>query len=207
MTDSSHTQRSAAKGQGRGKKKWERTYLIKSVIMKSWWSEKQRGQVTILEPGTAQPVQRMWHEPSLTRPGLKTLPRDVSGPQQYLWYCLQSRKKLIMGYWESLLPPLSPAVSIERLLLNQGLLVAEERPYLDFNLVNKDCLRGEKVYLSSQLTSVGILSEWFGPLANYCQKNQSPQSLWPTFQPEICAVLSPECHQLGAVPWETQGEW
>lgn len=64
-----------------------------------------------------------------------------------------------MGYWESLLPPLSPAVSIERLLLNQGLLVAEERPYLDFNLVNKDCLRGEKVYLSSQLTSVGILSE------------------------------------------------
>lgn len=35
MTDSSLTQRLGVEGQGRGKKKWERTYLIKSVIMKS----------------------------------------------------------------------------------------------------------------------------------------------------------------------------
>lgn len=41
----------------------------------------------------------------------------------------------------------------------QQLLVADERPSLDFNLVNKDSLREEEIYHSSQLTSVGVLSE------------------------------------------------
>lgn len=42
---------------------------------------------------------------------------------------------------------------------HQQLLVADERPSLDFNLVDKDSLRGGKIYHSSQLTSVGVLSE------------------------------------------------
>lgn len=42
---------------------------------------------------------------------------------------------------------------------SQQLLVADERPSLDFNLVNKDSLIGEKIYHSSQLTSVGVLPE------------------------------------------------
>lgn len=90
---------------------------------------------------------------------------------------------------------------------HQQLLVADERPSLDFNLVNKDSLRGEEIYHSSQLTSVGVLSGWFGPLANDCQRRASSHSLWPTFRFQICAGLSPKCHQPGAprsFRWETR---
>lgn len=100
------------------------------------------------------------------------------------------------SWWRFLLPPLSSGIPVECLIPHGGasvwrLLVADERPYLDCNLVSKDSLRGEKIYHSSQLTSVGILSEWFGPLANYCQRRTCPYSLCSS-QPQVPSTRGPQ---------------
>lgn len=188
----------SSEGQGRGKKKWdEDKFDQKRVIKQSWCPENWRGRVTVralsvgsawAEEATGVAIDQTWPKES---------PRSCQWPSTasvMVWS--SSQEETNDGRLEILIAPFITWNSCRvSAATRQQLLVADERPSLDFNLVNKDSLRWGGFYHSSQLTSVGVLSEWFGPLANYCQRRASPHSLRPTFRFQICAVLGPKRHQ------------
>lgn len=203
--------RLSSRGRDRGKKtqeedKFDQKMSHKGVFV-SWELKEKSDSVRALSISSA------WAEEVTGAAIDQTWPKEPPRSCQWLstasvmvWS--SSQKETNDGRLEILIAPFITWDSCRvSAAAHQQLLVADKSPSLDFNLVNKDSLRGGNIYHSSQLTSVGVLSEWFGPLANYCQRRASPHSLRPTFRLQICAVLSPKGHQRGApsiFPWETK---